>query len=322
MKKDIEFDPFPIFQGPHQQTVFGAFLFVPKSPDSVTRIIPVDEKNAITIETTTPAIWKISDPTVVLVHGLCGSHESPSVIRIAKVLLSRGIKVVRLNLRNCGSAKNLSKTIFHGGQSNDVLEALKVVKQDSLESPIVLMGFSMGGNIILKLAGELGSKASKYFDMLIALNPPVDLYASAVIMERFSRKVYLGYFMYLLRTSILELRKNFPELPEIVIPYSANVMDYDRLYTVPTFGFKDIADYYKKCSCIHYLPDIKIPTKILVADDDPVICSERLIDAPVSNSTDVYRAKKGGHLGYLGHPNRKRGFYWLDNLVLEWFDQV
>ena len=149
MSIELPFDPFPFFSGSHQQTIFGSFFSFQLQPPSSRKLIELPDKDKISLEITTPKNWKPTNPTVIMLHGLCGSHKSPYLVRITKKLAKKGIRSVRFNLRGCGSGKGLAKGIYHCGRSEDVLVALKELKKEHPNSPIVLIGFSIGGSIAL-----------------------------------------------------------------------------------------------------------------------------------------------------------------------------
>jgi uncharacterized protein len=319
MDKELPFDPFPLFKNAHEQTIFGGFLYNLKSPASVTREIALSDKAKITCEVSTPKSWKNNDLTVFMVHGLCGSHKSPCIVRLAHPILNRGARTVRINLRNCGTGKGLSRSGYHGGLSADILEVLKVFRKESPNSPFVLLAISLGGNIILKLGGELGSKGYKYLNMIISLNPPINLYSSVQLVDKKKgNRMYQKYFIKLLKEGVEYLQTIYPDLPKRIVPRDSTFFQFDEIYTTKCWNFKDPFHYYDVCSSVNYIPDIKIPTKILISDDDPIIDSRDITNVYKPKDVIAYHTKKGGHLGYLGSFRDKRGFFWLDNLVLEW----
>ncbi len=316
MKKNLQFDPFFLFKSAFYQTIMGSFLNSPLEPKSEMKLVDLPDGDKITMEIVTPKKWQETDETVVMVHGLCGSHRSPSLIRITKKLSKKNIKVIRVNLKGCGSGKNLARGIYHCGKSDDILEALKVIKIENPHSPIILIGYSLGGNIVLKLAGELKEKGSLYLKEVIALGPPIDLKASVRLFELPEHKIYLKYFTRLLRKEIMVRKKKYPEFTHINLPKNITMTDYNNLVIVPFFGFKDAEEYYLKCSSMYFIPQIKVPVRVLVSEDDPIISSSSFNEISIPENMEVYLTKNGGHLGYLGSP--KRGFYWLDHILMEW----
>jgi predicted alpha/beta-fold hydrolase len=254
----------------------------------------------------------------VFVHGLCGSHSSPYLVRLAKRLAPLGCRIVRFNMRGCGSGKGLAKQIYHSGRSDDVFAAIQAVKKEYPSSPITLVGFSLGGNIVLKLAGELGAIGSSILSQVIAVSPPVDLFSSVQLLGDPSNRVYEKYFYRILRAEVYYRQKLFKDLPQFDLPRNLKLYEFDQIYTAPCCGFTSADDYYAKCSAFPLVPDIGVPCRILLSEDDPIIRHSALDDTPLPSHIELFKTKQGGHMGYLGHPTNPRGVYWLDSLLEEW----
>lgn len=318
MSQELPFEPFPFITDPHHQTIFSSVLNFLFEPPSKRKIIFLPDGDRLAAEITTPTQWKESDPTVLLVHGLCGSHRSPNLVRMVKRLEPIGIRAVRFNMRGCGSGKGLARNIYHSGRSEDLFEVIKVLKKEHPLSPIVLIGFSLGANIVLKLAGELNVLGPTYLDKMIAVSPPVDLYASIQMLGEPANGVYERYFYKLLRADVHYRHRKFKDLPRVRLPKSLKLYEFDQLYTAPTCGFDNAIDYYNKCSSAHVVEDIAIPCKILLAEDDPIIAASSLDAYSLPSNVSVFKTKKGGHMGYLGNPVGEKGFHWLDSLLVDW----
>ncbi len=318
MTKELPFDPYPFIEDPHKQTIISSMVHFLFEPPSDEKIVKLPDGDKISLQITTPREWKPTDLTVFMVHGLCGSHKSPYLIRLAKRLEPYGIRSIRYNMRGCGSGKGLAKSIYHSGRSEDVFECLKVLKKENPEAPIILIGFSLGGNVVLKLAGELGSLASTFLEKVIAVSPPMELYSSILLLGSPENAIYEKYFYKLLRADVHYLQKTFKDLPRIQLPRKLKIYEFDQLYTAPTCGFSSAIDYYDKCSSAHFIEDIEIPCNILLSEDDPIVSPHSLGHFPTSKYVSVYKTKKGGHMGYLGKYEGKDGIYWLDNLLLDW----
>ncbi len=295
---------------PHIQTLLSSFLGKwSKEPRSIQKLVSLPCGDQISLEVTTPKNWK---STVLLVHGLCGSHRSHYLVRIANRLKALGIRAVRMNLRGCGSGKGLAKQIYHSGRSEDVLAVLKVLKRERPESPITLVGYSLGGNIVLKLAGELGSRGKKYLRQVIAVSPPVDLHASVKMFAKPENGIYERKISEELRTYALELDENFE------VPNKLNLAEFDVLFTAPRGGFESALDYYSKCSSEPHVPNIELPCRILFAVDDPLVCHSTLDTVQLPPNVQIFKTERGGHLGFLGNPLSRGRFRWLDSQIIEW----
>lgn len=318
MSWEIPFEPCPLLKGPHQQTIVGAFWNSLEEPPSDQLLFRLPDGDQISMEVSTPLTWKPEHPTVLLVHGVCGSHRSPVVARMATRLYERGIRAVRFNMRGCGSGRGLAREMYHSGRSDDLFEGIKVLKKRAPASPLLLIGFSLGGNISLKLAGELHRLAPSFLSGVVAVSPPVDLYSSIHRIGDPSNGVYERYFYSLLRDEVLFRHRTFKELPPLTLPKRLKIYEFDQVYTAPIYGFKNAFDYYNKCSAIHFLSDIELPCRILLTDDDPIVSSTALDEHSLAPHIELFKTGKGGHLGYLGDPRHERGFYWIDSLLMEW----
>ncbi len=318
MDNELPFDPFPFLDDPHQQTILSSFFSFQSEPLSTQKIIPLSDGDKLSLEITTPKQWKPTDLSVLMVHGLCGSHKSPYLVRMAKKLEPLGIRTIRFNMRGCGSGKGLAKQIYHSGRSEDVFSAIKALKEDEPDSPLILIGFSLGGNLVLKMTGELNTLADTFLQKVIAVSPPVDLYSSIQMIGEEANVIYERYFYRMLRSDVHYLHRKFKDLPPIRLPRSLKIYEFDQIYTAPRCGFVSADDYYNKCSSKHFIPDIAIPCKILLAQDDPIVSSASLDALDLPKSVNLFKTKKGGHMGYLGNPTSEKGVYWLDSLLLDW----
>src|SRR5207237_3524926 len=137
----------------------------------------------------------------------------------------------------CGSGRGLAKRIYHCGRSEDVFECIKAVKKEHPQSPLLLIGFSLGGNIVLKMAGELGHLASPFLKGLIAVSPPVDLYKSIQLFADPVNQFYERYFYRLLRADVYYLQKTFRDLPKVSLPKKLQIYEFDQMYIAPTCGY-------------------------------------------------------------------------------------
>ncbi len=321
MHRDLHFDPCPFLSDPHQQTIISSFFNWLSEPISQQKIVSLPDGDKISLEITTPIGWKEDHVTVFMVHGLCGSHQSPYLIRLAQRLEALGIRSVRFNMRCCGSGRGMARNIYHSGRSEDVFYALKAIHQDHPLSSVILIGFSLGGNIVLKMAGELHHLADRFLHKVFAISPPVDLLSSVHMMGQEKNAVYAKYFYRTLRNEILYLHKKFKELPRIQLPKDLTLYELDQLYTAPRCGFMDAHDYYAKCSSVHFVNDITVPCRILLSEDDPIVSSTSLDSHSLPSNVELYKTKKGGHMGYLGNPAHEKGFHWLDSLLIEWISE-
>jgi len=316
-----DFKPLPFFSGCHSQTILGSLTSFAMAPASIREYVVLPDRDCLTMEVCTPSGWRDYDPTIVLLHGLCGSHKSNYLQRLVKKFYKKGIRTIRLNLRGCGSGRGLSKFLYHCGSSEDVVIALKEMKKKSPYSPITLIGFSLGGNIVLKLAGELGEAAKELLHQVIAVSPPADLKSSVQMIRQPKNQMYERYFIRLLRADVHYRHHRFG-LPKVYIPLNMTVFEFDEYYMAPQNGYKSALEYYEACSSKTVLSKIVIPCQILFAKDDPIINSDTIKGELLPTSVCVIKTTHGGHLGFLASPFSKTGARWMDYFLLKWVDKI
>ncbi|MCZ6871989.1 MAG: alpha/beta fold hydrolase [bacterium] len=278
----------------------------------------LQDGDIISLEISTPNAWHTTDATVLLVHGLCGCHRSPYMIRLSRKLWKRGIRVIRVNLRGCGSGQGLARNPYHSGSSDDVRAVLEHFLQVTPASQISLIGFSLGGNIVLKLAAELGADGLSYIRKVTAVCPPVDLAACAQLLGQPKNRLYEAHFVKLLCRAVNIRHQFFPDLSHIKLQRHMSLYEFDQCYTAPVCGFLGADDYYSRCSSAPLLPRIQVPCYLLFAQDDPFIDSSVLEQINLPPHVLVWRTKHGGHLGFLGRPGHWGGFQWMDHMLMHW----
>ncbi|MEI8300571.1 MAG: alpha/beta fold hydrolase [Chlamydiota bacterium] len=316
-----DFKPLLFFSGCHAQTILGSLTSFHKAPKSVCHFIILPDNDCLTMEICTPKKWRADDPTVVLLHGLCGSHKSNYLQRLAKKFYKRGFRSVRLNLRGCGSGRGYSKFLYHCGSGDDVIYALKELKKNSPESKITLIGFSLGGNIALKLTGDLGEAAKDLLAQVIAVNPPADLKASVRLIGQPKNQIYERYFIRLLRADVHYRHQRFGLL-HVNIPYNMSIFEFDEYYVAPQIGYKSAFEYYENCSAKGVMGKITIPCQVLFAEDDPIIDSDIFKEMKLPANIEVIKTRKGGHLGFIANPFSRTGVRWMDFFLFHWTDKI
>lgn len=303
--KQLSFLPFWGLSSKHLQMILAAFMPQKRTVDSIQKLVSVGKEDQLSCEISIPGSWKHNDQTIVLIHGLGGSHSSNYMVRMARKLYEMGHKVVRANLRNCGSGKELSKQPYHAGNSEDIFEVLRILKIEFPRSNISMIGFSLGGNIALKLAGELGTEAGNYLSKVIAICPPFDLERTVRLIEKNS--FYLQYYLKsIYKQSIPWTTKKFQSLYE-----------FDDKITGPSWGYSGAKEYYDNCSSRHFLSRIDVATHILCAEDDPFVSINHLDKIALSPSVQLYTTKYGSHMGFIG----RKKLRWLDDLLLSWVNK-
>lgn len=313
------FLPFPLLRGPHLQTIVAAKLALwRREPPGETQVVTLPDGDRLALVVSTPRSWRPDRPSVLLLHGLCGCHQSSYMMRLALKLWRRGIRAIRMNMRGCGAGAGLARQPYHSGRSPDVLAVLEALQRQSPPSPVTLLGFSLGGNVMLKFAGELGRRAQALCTQVIAVCPPADLAACSRMLGQPSNWLYERYFIRRLRAAVAERHRLFPDLAPVDLPARLSLHQFDNLYTAPQCGFADADDYYERSSAAPLVPRITLPCRILFADDDPVIDATVFDGVALPPNVEVVRTSKGGHLGFLGRPGRPGGYRWMDACLLDW----
>ncbi len=259
--------------------------------------------------------------TVVLVHGLEGSCESQYIVGTAGKAWRAGWNVVRMNVRNCGGTEELGPTLYHSGMSADVGEVVRgLVDQDALPR-IALAGFSMGGNQVLKLAGEWGCQGSTKPQMcaVAAVSPAMDLALSADALHEPQNRLYEWRFLLSLRRRLRRKASLYPEQYQVKKWWWRSIRDFDDHVTAPHCGFADAADYYEQASASRVLESIRVPTLILHAKDDPMIRVAPATRAKIAANRYIHfvETEHGGHCGFLGSATKKDDGRWAERRVIE-----
>jgi len=257
--------------------------------------------------------------TVIIVHGLEGSSESQYMLGIAAKGMAVGMNVVRMNQRNCGGTDALSPTLYHSGRSQDIAAVARhLIHQDGI-SRFALVGFSMGGNLVLKLAGEWGREAPPQLRAVAAVCPSMNLAASADALHLVGNRLYEYYFMWQLRRRLRVKARLFPQVFETSrMRGVTSLRDFDDKVTAYYCGFEGASDYYERSAAANVLDGIAAPTLILHADNDPFI---RILPETrqkiLSNSNITFvETEDGGHCSFLAEPDGDDG-RWAERQVVE-----
>lgn len=306
--KHLDFKPAFGLSSHHLQIVLSAFLPSGKAPPSEQMFVDIGKGDKLSCHVSTPPLWDPKGRTIVLIHGLGGSHHSRYMVRMARKLYARNDKVVRVNLRNCGSGKGLSSLPYCGGNSQEIREVLEKVKNEYPDSEIQLIGFSLGGNIVLKMAGEMGDDANRLIKTCIAICPSINLEQSVRAIERKEYQLYHAYYL----KSILKQAHQW-------LPCKINsLFEFDDKLTGPLWGFSGAKEYYQACSSEYFLNKIACDTHLMFAKDDPFISLDSLAKMSLPKSVHIWVTQYGGHMGFLGKFTKPKEFQWMDQQLLKW----
>lgn len=316
------FDPHPWLRGGHAQTVAGRF-WPERRPrlQSTYQEIALDDGDRLSVLDSLPPHWVNGDPQVLMVHGLCSCARSPYVTRVGARLWKLGYRVVRMNLRGAGSGFGLSRNLYHSGRSEDVRAVASWMCERGPDSPLGLIGFSLGGNLVLKLAGEAAHDPVPGLNCVLAANPPIDLSASCQFIRRPEARAYDWNFIQMLRVMVDRHHAVFPDLGPVDLSGISSVYEFDNIYTAPRHGYDGAEDYYARCSSGPLLPAITIPGLVVHAEDDPFIPPEPFRRASFPPNLTLELLHSGGHLGFVSRSPWGGDRRWLDARLAAWLAQ-
>ena len=266
-----------------------------------------------------------SRPTIVALHGLNGSSDAHYMRGLASKAFARGMNVVRLNQRNCGDTEHLSAGLFHSGLTHDaafVIDELSNV--DGLPS-IAVAGYSLGGNLALKLAAEYGDAPPPQLRGVAAVSPIIEIGECVRALERPANRLYQWNFVKDLKRRMRRKSRCWPGRFDISkLDRIATVREFDEAYTAPYFGFAGADDYYYRASAMRIIERIRVPALVITAEDDPFVPAAPFRDAKLSNNPCIHVdiCSHGGHCGCVGPAAGEDDGYWAENRIVEFVECV
>lgn len=258
-------------------------------------------------------------PSLVLWHGMEGSTASGYMLITADKAFRAGFNVIRFNFRNCGNTEHLSPKLYHGGLTGDLRVVIdELIAREGL-SQIAIAGFSLGGNMVLKLAGEYGENPPPELKAVCAISPSIDMRAGSELLMKRRNWIYQQDFLRRLRQRIRIKARLFPDA------YDANglssvrsIKQFDGRYVAPAFGFASADDYYAQASSFPFIARIRVPTLIIHAEDDPFVPFAPLRDPSIASNPYVLllATERGGHVAFLSNA-RGEDRFWAENRLVE-----
>ncbi len=305
-----DYKPTFLFRNTHFNTVFRTF-FVHQSINYDRKRLELNDGDFLDLD-----ISSVNSKTVVIaLHGLEGSSNSKYIIAVSKYLNEQAIDVIAVNFRGCSGEPNRLLQTYHSGKTDDLDEVLKFINKNYNYTNIILLGYSLGGNITLKYIGEQAENIHPKIKCGIAISVPCDLKGSSVVLSKKENNVYLKKFMKTLKSKTLEKLARFPDsfIDKEKIVTAKDFNDFDNLYTAPAHGFKNAEDYWEKSSSKPFLSKIKTPTLMISALDDTFLSDSCYPTAIAKNHTFLFleTPKFGGHVGFNSKLFLKNGF-WLE----------
>lgn len=311
--------PFqPLIRNPHFLTVAGNYWrrAIEETRFPTRRALYATEPGTkVLVEENRPAGRVRGE--ALLMHGLEGSSQSGYMVSMAQRLAESGLAAHRMNMRSCGGSEHLTPTMYHSGLTGDMLAVLRRFQAEG-RGPLFLIGYSLGGNVVLKLAGELGEEARGLIDGVCAVSTPIDLRAC---VEEIGRRAHGLYERRFVRRLCERYRRKHAidgaRYPLDGLERVRTIYEFDDRFTAPAFGFGDAANYYRTQSAIRFLAAIQVPALLVQAQDDPLIPFEMFERQEVRSNPHLHLVapEHGGHLGFL---SRERPRFWADEVAGEW----
>jgi uncharacterized protein len=320
------FVPHPWFRNGHAQTLAGNFQrrrnLLPPPED---RLFQVEEDAQILCH----CHWqkdRANCLTLVIVHGLEGSSDSRYVIGTGSKAWKRGWNVVRMNMRNCGGTETLTPTLYHSGMSSDVGAVVRtLIEQDRLKQ-IAVAGFSMGGNLVLKMTGEWGVSAPKEAKAAVGISPAIDLAISADALHDRRNRLYEWKFMQGLRSRIKRKAQLFPDRYDLqYLRGVRTIREFDDQITARYSGFTGADDYYARAAAANVVDKIAIPTLVIHSTDDPFIRMTPESRTKLEHNPHIQfiETKRGGHCAFLAQPEEDGDDgRWAEKRLIEFIASV
>lgn len=251
----------------------------------------------------------------ILLHGLEGSHGSGYMVSMAQAALEAGFRTLRLNMRTCGETEEHCATLYHAGLTSDLAAVLRQYATEG-RGPVYLAGFSLGGNVVLKLTGELG--ANSLLAGSVAISTPIDLDACCRQMMRWENRIYERRFVQRLKARYLRRCAQHPDrYSPSALDGVSSVIAFDNQVTAQHFGFGSAENYYRTQSAQNFLGVIAAPTLVVQAEDDPLI-PFRVYNQPAFQTNPNLQLLTTRHGGHVGFVSRRPPRFWVDEVVTGW----
>ena len=324
MKSVKEFVPHRLLRNRHLMTIAPAFLRrrFPRLPPGESRLFDVEPGTQLSGH----CHWHAEPrkhPTLLLVHGLEGSSDSAYIVGCAEKGFVGGLNVIRMNQRNCGGTERLTSTLYHSGRSADFRAVvMELIQRDALPD-IFAAGFSMGGNLVLKMAGEFGDSPPEQFRGIVAINPSLDLASCADALGAPRNFIYNRHFVRRLKRRMLHKAALFPDIyltdgTAKSMRRVRSVREFDEKITAPFCGFAGADDYYARSSAMRVIAAIRRPTLILTAEDDPFVPFSSFGIAAIRENPNVrlVAPRHGGHCAFISQEDGPERF-WAEARLVE-----
>jgi predicted alpha/beta-fold hydrolase len=258
-------------------------------------------------------------PTLIALHGLNGSSDAHYMRGLASKAFAGGMNVVRLNQRNCGNTEHLSAGLFHSGLTADAKHVIEELSEVDGIDRIGVAGYSLGGNLALKLAGEYGECPHPALRAVAAVSPILEISECVRALERPENVLYEWNFVRDLKRRIRRKAKLRPGAFDLSKLRSVRtVRDFDEVYTAPHFGFLNAEDYYHRASAMRVIDRVHVPALIITSEDDPFVPAAPFRDPRVTGNPHITLClcEHGGHCGFVGDREGDDDGYWAERSIV------
>jgi predicted alpha/beta-fold hydrolase len=259
-------------------------------------------------------------PALLALHGLEGSSHAHYMRGLADKAFADGFNVVLLNQRNCGDTEALSDTLYHSGLTQDAAHVIQELREVDGISRVVVTGYSLGGNLALKLAGDYGDAAPPELQAVCAVSPILEIGACVGALERRQNVIYQWNFVRGLRRRMRRKAQTHPgRFPIDRLRNVRTVRQFDEYFTAPHFGFAGADDYYYRASALRVIDRIRVPTLIITAEDDPFVPVEPFQHPALASNPNIRLivTKHGGHCGFVTVGPDGRDCYWAEERIMD-----
>lgn len=321
MNSEIKkFEPHPLLKNGHAMTIVAAFATRRfRLQPAEDRLFQVDPDSRILGRCHWQPGKRKDVPVIAIVHGLEGSSESNYALGIAEKAFAAGFHAIRLNQRNCGGTEALTPTLYNSGMSGDYRAVLdELSNRDGFEQ-VFFAGYSMGGNLVTKMAGEFADAVPKALRGVSSVCPAMDLGACADALERRDNYFYQRHFVSGLMARYARKAKLFPQrYPRNGFGPVRTVREFDDKITAPHFGYRGAQDYYDAVGAKNVLARVRVPMLIITAQDDPFVPYDLFARAkPDQNPSIQFVAQEhGGHCGFISN-QKGAGRFWAEQRIVE-----
>ena len=314
------FKPHALLKNAHAMTIVSAF--VPRRfdiPPAETRLFQVDHESRLLAHCHWQPGKSKDAPVIVIVHGLEGSSDGNYVRGIAEKAFRRGFHAIRMNQRNCGGTEALTPTLYNSGMSADYRAVFEELSNADGFEKIFFAGYSMGGNLVTKMAGEFGPTVPKALRGVCAVCPALDLAACADALERTDNYLYQRRFVKGLMSRYARKHKMLPQrYPIAGLPPVRTVRQFDDVITAPQFGYRDAQDYYDHVGAKRVAAQIRVPMLVITAQDDPFVPFSSFLAAKINANPAIQfvAPERGGHCGFISkHAGSER--FWAEQRIVD-----